>query len=131
MAAVVITPADVALIRSDNQLTAPCGVDVLAGQMVTRHLTTGLWILASTSVQSGKVEGMAIRSAKNGEGLTILKKGLISLGQALSALNFQAELYLSTAGGIDTTAGTPSVIIGIIRAAFGSRPADHILEIDL
>jgi hypothetical protein len=61
-----------------------------------------------------------------------VRKGWIDIGDALSALAYDADVFLSdTDGTLATTAGTVSKIIGTVVPAWGATTADKLLRVDL
>lgn len=65
---------------------------------------------------AGKQQARGIVVRKTGNVVSVLKKGYLS-GFDISALNYDAPVYLSNTGGkIDTSAGTMTVMLGRVVA---------------
>lgn len=136
MSAIALVTADkLHVVESIEQMTGVCGADITAGQLIRPNASTGLWALSDAN-NSADVDNtyMATRTAKSGTALTGLKRGTVD-GFDLSALNYGVNVFLSdTAGGLDTTAGSNSKIVGQVVPAhsqrLGSSP-DKILRVDL
>mgnify|MGYP000169368632 CR=1 FL=1 len=57
-------------------------------------------------------DGVALNAAGTGQGVSILRRGHM-YGADLASLAYRALVYVSnTAGGLDTAAGTTSLIVG-------------------
>lgn len=117
MTAITLTTAD-ARVVSDirDQWTAEAAVAILPGQVIQLN-AAGKWILAkATTAPLSTGCYVALRSAGVGQGLTGMSRGYF--GGLDTELAINAAVYLSdTDGGIDTAAGTVSVVIGRIVKA--------------
>lgn len=138
MADLSIASTDVAganLIDSDK-LTLPAeSADLAAGDMVRINTSTGKFTKANgTTAAEARVYGMLINSAsKVNDGVTAVRRGLVGVGAALSALAYDADVYLSdTDGVLGTSAGTVSKVVGRVVPVFaGSGTADKVLKLEL
>lgn len=78
-------------------------------------------------------EGIAVnKSTRIGEAITVVRDGLLDVGNALSALAIGALVYLSnTDGTLADAAGTVSVVVGKVVPAWGNPPsgADKLLRV--
>jgi hypothetical protein len=112
MAAITVVAAN-ARVAADiiDQFTAEAAVAVTAGQVI-RLNTSGKWILADATVIGNTVGCyVATKSAGAGQGLTGVRQGLfagLSTGVAVGSPVFLSD----TPGGLDTVAGTVSVLVG-------------------
>jgi hypothetical protein len=136
MADLTIAAADVAPVRVVQQFTGPAAEPIAAGQMVRLDTASGKFALANaTSAAEGRIIGMAIQTASlAGETITVVSKGLVDVGDALTAQDYDEALELSnTDGTIDDGAGTPTAvyIVGRVFPAWGATTADKILLLDL
>lgn len=138
MANLTITAADVAPVRvdQDGQFTGPAGAAITAGQVVRLDATSAKWVLASAvtgGADIGSIKGVAVNSANAANiTITVVRKGLVDLGDALDGLNFDAAVYLSdTEGTLADSAGTVSTVIGRVAPGFGATTPDKLLYVDL
>lgn len=123
MAAIALTTSGrVEVLKSIDQTTARCGVAVSAGS--TYYVdTSGNWAVANatnTTLSAGP--HVALRSANKGEYATMLRTGDMD-GYDLTSLAYNAPVYLQDTGGLGTTAGTTSVVLGRVRPANAAVPA--------
>lgn len=131
-----ITATDVALVRKIDVIEGVASVDLAAGECVRLDGTSGKLVKAEgdSAATLGYRLGIVIKSAKADRPVTALAKGLISLGNALSAVAFGAPLYVSdTAGSIATSAGTVSKIAGTVEPVWSTANGvpDKLLRVDL
>ncbi len=132
-----ITASEVALVRKVEAFEAVAGEDLTAGQLVRYDGSTGKVVkaAASSAANLGYRIGIALKSVKSGRAITVLAKGIITLGTApLSSVAWGAPIYASdTAGSIATSAGTVSKILGAVEAvwAVANGVPDKLLRIDL
>ena len=135
MADLTIVAADVSPVRVWEQLTLPAAEAIDAGEVVRLDTASGQATLANaSSAAEGRVLGIAMNSAVAGEALTIMKSGLIDLGDALDSETFDELLAISdTDGKIDDGAGVPTADynIGRVYPSFGATTADKILLVDI
>jgi hypothetical protein len=120
MAAIALTTAGrIEVIRSEprDQRTLRASVAITAGQPV-RANTSGQWALANaTDATNSTGVYIALKSANAGEYVTASRKCQID-GLAITALAYDAPIYLSdTAGTLGTVAGTVAVILGRVKPA--------------
>lgn len=106
MAALTVNAADVALARThENGLRSyPAAAAFDAGTYVTTN--------ASGQVVAGGGAGgaIAIRSAHNaGDAVTVVRSGIVDVGDALAGLAYGAQVYAAPAGNLDdaATGNTP------------------------
>ena len=134
MANLTIAAGDVAPVRVIKQFTGPAAEAINAGQYVRYNTTSGKIELGNaTDAAESRSGGIAIRSAATaGLTVTVVQKGLIDVGDALAALTYDDDVYLSdTDGTLADTAGTVSKIVGTVVPAWGATTADKILRVDL
>lgn len=135
MADIAITASDVAPIKVEEQHTGPAAEAIDAGEVVRLDTTSGKFTLANaTSAAEGRAFGMAVNSAVAGETLTVVKKGMVDLGDALTSEDYDEELNLSnTDGALDDGAGTPTgtYAIGRVVPAWGATAADKVFLVEL
>lgn len=135
MALITVTAARVRPVLIIEEATKPALVAVTRGQVVALDATTGKWRLAdSTSAgQVGARRGFALRDVGIGESLTALTKGILDIGDGLSAMNFGDSIFLNdTAGSIGTAAGTVSSIAAFVDSVWAAgASADKLARVDL
>lgn len=133
MAELTIDPTKVALVKILQHFTAPAGADIDAGEAVKLNASSGKAELANALTIAGcnALVGIASRTVKEGEPLTILQKGELEVGGAADALNFGAFVYLADTSGKlgEATDGTETKIVGRIVAGFGSTTPAKLLEL--
>jgi len=134
MANLSITASDVASVEVTEQFTGPAGEVINAGQYVRYNVTTGKIELGNgTLAAEARKGGIAIDSASvAGITITAVRKGIIDVGDALSALTYDDDVFLSdTDGTLADAAGTVSLIVGTVVPVWGYTTADKNLRIDL
>jgi predicted RecA/RadA family phage recombinase len=136
MSTITVVAADVMPVEIFEQFTLPAVEAVTAGQYVRMSTAaTGSVELgnASSAAEVGYRKGIALHAAAVGEALTVVKKGIVCLGEsALSALAFEDRIYLSdTDGTLQTTAGTVSTVVGTVFPGNANTTPDHLLWVDL
>lgn len=135
MANLTIAAADVAPVQVFEQVTLPAGEAIDAGEIVRLDTTSGYATLANaSSAAEGRLIGVAMNSAVVGQAVTIMKKGLLDVGDALDSETIDELLRASnTDGKIDDGAGTPTGTynVGRVWPAFGATSADKLLFVDV
>lgn len=123
-----IRPVDVR-----EEFSGPAGEAITAGQYVRFNLTTGKIELGNaTAAAEARSGGLALRTVAAGEAVTVLRKGIVDVGDALAALTYDDDVYLSdTDGTLADAAGTVSKIIGTVVPLWGATTADKALRLDL
>ncbi len=117
-----------------EQITAPAAEVVTAGTYVRQSTTTGKLEKGNGTIAAeAKVGGIAIQSAETTNlTITAVTKGWVDVGDALSAVDYDADVFLSNTDGVlATTAGTVSRVVGKVVAAWGNTTADKLLRLDL
>lgn len=135
MAQLTIDPTKVALVKIVQQFTVPAGEEIDAGEAVRLNATTGKAELANatTAAEAAAVVGIASRTVKENEALTIIQKGVMELGGAASGLGIGTLVYLTDVEGKlgDDTEGTETKVIGRIVPGLGSTTPAKLLEVNL
>lgn len=142
MALLTITAADVALVMAaandgTETFTAPSEEALTAGQFGRLNTTTGFQALgnATTSAEAGAGNprrGIALNTVAVNETTTFVKKGLLNVGSALSALAYGAQVFLSdTDGTLADVAGTVSTVVGYVVPGYGATTPDKLLYVNL
>lgn len=136
MANLTIAAADVAPVKVFEQYTGPAAEAIDAGEMVRLDTSGGAFTLANaSSAAEGRVFGMAMNSANQANiTITVVKKGLVDVGDALASEAYDEELNMSdTDGKIDDGVGTPTAdyAVGRVVPGWGYTTADKLLLVDL
>lgn len=122
------------VVEVTQQETLPAAVAITAPAYCYID-TAGKWALGNGTDQAhiGRRAGLVIKSVDAGFPATGIIKGAVDVGNALSALAFDAQVFLSdtTGGVLATAAGTVSKVVGAVRPAWGNTSADKILFVDL
>lgn len=135
MSDLTITAAEVSSVEVMEQFTAPAHEAINAGDAVYLVAATGKVGLADEdgSAPLNEPEGIAITTANQANiAVTVVKKGVLDLGDALAGMDYGAVVYLSATPGnlADATAGH-AVVIGEVIPAWGATTADKLLRVDL
>ena len=125
--------SEVAPVKVVEQFTAPAGEAITKGQAVRFDTSTGYFTKANGSAAGeARIKGIALETVVAGQPLTAVVKGILDLGDALDALTYDDDVYLSdTDGTLADSAGTVSVIVGETVPGLGHTTPDKLLRIDL
>ena len=114
-----------------QQFTGPAAEAIAVGQRCRFDATTGKIALGNaTTAAEIKAGGIATHAAAAGETLTVINQGLVDVGEALAALSFGADVYVSDTDGTFSTAvgdSTVDLIVGQVVPGWGSPTADKLL----
>jgi len=134
MSDLTITASDVAAVQIFEQWTAPASEALNAGEAVRLDTTSGKATPSNaTSGAEARTLGIALETADfANETITILKRGILDVGDALADLDYDAAVYLSnTDGALGTAAATTSLVVGRVVPGWGYTTADKLLWVDL
>lgn len=135
MAALTITAANVAEVKSIEKFSGPAAEAITAGQYVRFNTTNGKVELGNgSSAAEARKGGIAINSAAAGETVTAVRKGIVDLGNALGDATYDDDVYVSDTDGALTLASgesTTTTIIGTVVPGWGYTTADKLLRVDL
>ena len=135
MANLTVVATDVSPVRVWEQVTLPAVEAIDAGETVRLVTASGKATLANaSSAAEGRLLGVAINSAVAGQAVTVVKRGLVDLGDALTSETYDELILLSdTDGKMDDGAGSPtaSYAVGRVFPSFGATTADKILFVDV
>lgn len=133
MADLTIVAADVSPVKIVSQWTGPAHEALNAGSPVYLVAATGKAgkADANAAAPANEVEGIAIKTAANAnDTITYVIEGWVDLGDALSALDYGAPVWLSnTAGALADADPGAGVIVGEVWPAFGHTTADKLLYV--
>lgn len=131
MANLTITTVTPIAIR--DCITAPAGEAITIGQYCRYNTSSGKLELGNAS-SSGEAKhgGIALKTVAVGETLTAMVDGDLDVGNALSSLAYNADVYLSdTDGALADGAGTVSKIIGRVQAIWTGATPDKYLRVEV
>lgn len=112
----------------------PSGEAFTEGQYVRINTTTGKWEFgnATTSGEVGNIRGIAISRGAVAAAVTVIKEGILDMGEALASLAYGATVYLSdTDGTLADAAGTVSTVVGYVFPLWGATTPDKVLYVKL
>ena len=114
-----------------QQFTGPAVEAIAAGDRCRFDTSTGKIALGNaTTAAEIKRGGIASHAAAVGETVTIINQGIVDVGEALAALSFGADIYVSdTDGQFSTVVGdsTVDLIVGQVIPGWGITTADKLL----
>ncbi len=129
MADLVITKCD--QVQVVQQFTGPAVEAIAEGQRCRFDATTGKIALGNgTTAAEVKAGGIAVNAAAIGQAVTIINQGIVDVGEALVALAFGDDVYVSDTDGTFSTAvgdSTVDVIVGQVIPGWGHTTADKLL----
>lgn len=129
MADLTITTCD--QVQVIQQFTGPAAEAIAEGDRCRFDATTGQIALGNgTTAAEVKAGGIAVNAAAAGATVTIINQGIVDVGNALDALNYGADVYVSdTDGQFSTEVGdsTVDVIVGQVIPGWGHTTADKLL----
>lgn len=131
MAAITVTALDFMAVDVREQLIAPSAEAITAGQYI-RLDTDGKWALGNgtTAGEIGSTWGLAATSVAAGEGLTGWTDADVNIGDGLTALAFDAPIYIGDVDGtLDTVAGTVSRVVARVIPGWAATTADKLLRV--
>lgn len=138
MANLSITAANVAAVSTPGGLyeavTGPAAEAISAGQYCRLNVTSGTIELGNgTTAVEARSGGVAISTANAANvTITMLRKGYIDVGNALSSLAYDADVYLSnTDGTLSSSAGTVSLVVATVVPSYGATTAEKMLRVNL
>lgn len=131
MANLTITAADVAPVKVIEQYTAPNGESLTKG-MYGRYSSAGKFEKGKATTAGEVGFGGIVISDDGAQTVTVMRKGIVDLGEALASLAYGAAVYLSdTDATLADAAGTVSTIVGHVIAGWGATSADKLLSVDV
>jgi hypothetical protein len=128
-----ITVGDVVAVKIESQITAPANEAITKGDVVRYNTTTGMLTPANATTDAeARAVGIAITAATQAnETITVVRRGLLDLGDIFTSANYDDDVYLSDTDGVmATTAGSATVIIGQVVPAWTGTTPDKLLWVD-
>ncbi|MFQ5352375.1 MAG: hypothetical protein ACE5D3_04800 [Candidatus Binatia bacterium] len=120
-----------------EQITAPAASSTSKGDVVRISATTGDLVKtsAASKAKRGEAVFIAIRNSATNGAVTAVRQGVLDVGEALSALNYGAKVYMSVSTGkISNTVGTVSTgcaVIGTVDPGWAYTTADKLLRVNI
>lgn len=114
-----------------RQFTGPLAEAVDEGQYVRLNTSNGM-IEKGNATNAGESRdgGIAINSGVARQSITVVADGIVDVGNALDALAYDADVFLSdTDGTFADAAGTVSKIAGTVVPGWGHTTADKLLRV--
>lgn len=137
MAIISIGTSDVSMVSMVEGFHSIAGSTVTAGQFV-RYDVNGKFIPGSVNdAATAEFGGVAIGNGDTGADFTMMRRGVLNVGNALSAVAFGSKIFLGSVAGewrTDAfgTAGTVDIEIGTVIAVWGNGgTADKLLAVDV
>lgn len=134
MTDLVIDSTKVREIEVIEQFTGPAAEAIEAGDYVRLNPTTGKIEKGNaTTAAEARKGGPALTSAvQANDTITFLRKGIVWVGDALDALTFDDDVFLSnTDGTLADAAGTVSLVVGTVVPLYGQSAYKRGLRVDL
>ena len=134
MANLSITAADVAVIEAIEMITAPEEETLSPGQYARYNVTNGTFEKGNGSdAAESRKGGLVVK--REGDGMvTVLRKGIVDLGNALTSEAYDKDVFLSdTDGRLAQSAGSVTLVVGTVVPIWSNPSAvpDKALRIDL
>jgi len=128
----VLAITECRIVESRDQFDAPSG-EVFGFEAVRVDTDGTVTPAKGSDATESNVAGFAvIESDRVGQAITVMRDGLLDVGNALSAVTMYAAIYVSdTDGQLSNDAGdsTVDVILGRVVPGWGSLTADKLLLI--
>jgi hypothetical protein len=108
----------------------PVNEVVAVGVPVRVDATTGKYTPSNaTTTTENQYKGIAVNTGDYANAtISVMRKGILDVGNALSGINYGLPVYLSdTDGTLADAAGTVSTIVGYVMPGFASTTPDKLL----
>lgn len=118
------------IVESIDQFDAPSN-EVFDFEAVRYHTDGTVTPGNGTTSTEAAFQGIATnKSTRVGQAVTVLREGIVDVGDALDALAINAPVYLSDTDGLFAdAAGTVSVICGRVVPGWGNTTSDKLLRV--
>lgn len=122
--------SDVRIVEWSDKFDAPAQ-EAFDFEAVRFHTDGTVTPSNATTTTENVFQGVAtVKADRVGQAVTVVREGILDVGEALAALAYGAPIYLSdTDGTFADTAGTTSVIAGRVVAGWGSLTADKLFHV--
>lgn len=123
--------SSVSIVRWTDKFTAPSQEAFAVGEAMRLHTDGRVTPANGTTAGEANFQGIATEEAdREGQGITVVREGIVDVGDALDAMAFGDPIYLSdTDGTFATTAGTVSTICGRVIPGWGSLTSDKLFHV--
>lgn len=127
-----LTVSRVGLAKGDIE-SGKLGETVTAGQYVRLNTSSGKWELGNASnTAESRMGGIALNGGISGEGVDVLRRGVVDLGNAFTSMGYDDIVYLSNSDGVLGDAqGTVERIVGSTVPGLGSKTPDKLLRVEM
>jgi hypothetical protein len=138
MADLAVLPDTTRLVEWDNgagKFDAPSASPMATtngGLCVVRYDSSGRVVPAQADAEANSLWcGISVTEiGRNGQAVTVIREGLLDVGNILGDLAIGAPVYLSdTLGRLSDTAGTVNTIVGRVVPAWGNLTSDKLLMV--
>lgn len=128
-----LTITSVRIVESIEQFDLPQAEALAVGNAVRLDATTGGATGANgTDATEAAAIGIVTEEDEAGVVVTVVKRGLLDVGEALAALDFGDPVYLSdTDKALADAAGTVPKIVGYVAPGWSHTTADRLLRVNL
>lgn len=114
-----------------EQFTWPNGESLTKGKYARLDPTTGKAALGNGSSAAEAGFGGIVTGDDGAATITVLRKGIVDVGDALAGMSFGDVVYLSDTDGIlDTATGTVTLVVGYVIPGWGATTPDKLLYVD-
>ena len=127
-----IAAADVAVVEAIEMITAPEAETLAPGQYARLNTSSGK-IEKGKGTTTAEIRKGGIIVKREGDGMvTLLRKGTVDVGNALSSLTYDDDVFVSDTDGLfSDTAGSETLIAATVVPAWTSNTPDKLLRFDL
>lgn len=127
-----LTITNARAVKVIEQHTWPNGESLTRGKYGRLNPTSGQAELGKATTAAEVGFGGIVTGDDGANTLTLVRKGLVDVGDALAAMSFGDVVYLSDTDGIlDTASGTVTVQIGHVVPGWGATTPDKLLAVDV
>ncbi|MCB8942549.1 MAG: hypothetical protein H6658_02115 [Ardenticatenaceae bacterium] len=132
MTDLVIDSTKVKAVEAIEQFTGPTDEAIVPGVYCRLNTTTGK-ITKGNASSAAEARKLGVCISNLAGRVTVLRKGIVFLDDALDALTYDDDVFLSnTDGTLADAAGTVSLIVGTVVPLYGYLPnAKKGLRLDL
>jgi len=130
------TAAEVSAVKIIETFTGPAEEALDAGDVVRLNTTTGYITHAKdTGTAEARVAGILLNTVAINRTGTVLRCGVVDIGDIFGDLDYDDDVYLSATDGrladAAVTAPGTSKVVGEVVPSFGNTTADKLLRVDL
>lgn len=123
--------SDVRIVEWVDKFDAPSNEVFAVGEAMRFHTDGSVTPANGTSSTEANFQGIAtIASDRVGQAITVVRDGLVDVGDALANLAYGAPIYVSdTDGTFADSAGTTSVIAGRVEPGWAGVTSDKLFRV--